>query len=33
MLADGKDHFVFLVAVVDPSDRDDDHDDYDNDPD
>ena len=34
MLAAGKDRFVFLVAVVDPSDRDDDDDDdYDNDPD
>jgi len=29
MLADGKDRFVFLVPVVDPSDRDDDHDDDD----
>lgn len=31
MLADGKDRFVFLVAVVDPSDHDDDHDDHDRD--
>ena len=31
MLADGKDRFVFLVPVVDPSDHDDDHDDNDRD--